>query len=250
VRVTREQATAHCEKIFHRFWDHQLRRVKEQAESASRDQTRPTRHSGVPIAWNDGPVTASVLSFVCLVRHGETPWTLTGQHTGRTDIPLTARGEDQARTLTARLHDMHFTDVFTSPLERARRTCELAGFANDATIDPDLLEWNYGDYEGRRTSEIVDIRPGWRLFDDGCPNGESIEDVVLRTERVITRVRQCSGNVLLFAHRDVLRVVTARWLDLPGREGRRLYLDTGSVSILGYDHGQNEPAIRLWNECP
>jgi broad specificity phosphatase PhoE len=195
-------------------------------------------------------VDATVLPYVCLIRHGETPWTITGRHTGRTDIPLTVRGEDEARALSARLRGMRFSDVFTSPLQRARRTCELAGFAAVAATDFDLVEWNYGDYEGRRTSEIVVARPSWHLFEDGCPNGELLEDVVLRADRVIARMRHCSGNVLLFAHRDILRVLTARWADLPGREGRRLYLGTGSLSILGYDHGPNEPVIRLWNDCP
>ena len=193
-------------------------------------------------------MSSTVLPYLCLVRHGETPWTLTGQHTGRTDIPLTARGEEQARALHARLHDMRFTDVFTSPLQRARLTCELAGFGPVATIDADLVEWDYGDYEGRRTAEIRVDHPTWRLFDDGCPKGESAADVGARADRVIDRLHRCVGNVLLFGHRDMLRVLAARWLQFPALDGRRFYLDPGSLSLLGYDHNTSEPVIRLWNK--
>jgi probable phosphoglycerate mutase len=193
-------------------------------------------------------VDATPLPQVCLVRHGETAWTITGQHTGRTDIPLTPRGEDEARNLRVRLHHMRFGDVFTSPLQRSRLTSELAGF--DAQAEPDLMEWDYGSYEGRRTSEIRAERQEWDLFRDGCPGGETVSAVAARADRVIDRVRHCAGNVLLFAHRDILRVLAARWLDLAGREGRRFYLHTGSVSILGYDHGLSEPVIRMWNSVP
>jgi broad specificity phosphatase PhoE len=192
-------------------------------------------------------VAGKVLPFACLIRHGETEWTITGQHTGRTDIPLTSRGEEEARTIGTRLRGMRFSDVFTSPLQRARRTCELAGFGADAATDADLIEWDYGEYEGRRTSDIRAENPTWDLFDDGCPKGESVEDIAARADRVIARVRRRTGNVLLFAHRDILRVLAARWLELPAHDGRRLYLDTGSLSILGYNHGPNEPVIRLWN---
>jgi probable phosphoglycerate mutase len=139
------------------------------------------------------------------------------------------------------------SDGFTSPLQRARRTCELAGFGSVAAVDADLVEWDYGDYEGRRTAEIKANRPGWQLFDDGCPNGETADDVGVRADKVIARIRRCTGNVLLFGHRDMFRVIAARWLDLPAREGRRLYLATGSLSILGYDHTLDEPVIRSWN---
>ena len=185
---------------------------------------------------------------VCIVRHGETAWTVTGQHTGRTDIPLTTRGEEQARALGARLREMRFGDVFTSPLQRARRTCELAGFGASAIVDADLVEWDYGEHEGRRTAEIRAQRPMWELFEDGCPNGESAADVGARADRVIDRLRLRAGNVLLFGHRDMLRVMTARWLQFPALEGRRFYLDVGSLSLLGYDHTTSEPVIRLWNE--
>jgi probable phosphoglycerate mutase len=189
---------------------------------------------------------SATLQAVCLARHGETTWTVTGQHTGRSDIPLTARGEDEARSLSAVLHTMQFVKVFTSPLQRARRTSELAGFA-PAQPDSDLMEWDYGTYEGRRTSDIRAERPAWRLFEDGCPGGETAEAVGVRADRVITRVRNCAGNVLIFAHRDILRALAARWIELAAREGRRFYLATGSVSILGYDHDMQEPVIRLWN---
>jgi probable phosphoglycerate mutase len=185
---------------------------------------------------------------VCIVRHGETAWTVTGQHTGRTDIPLTARGEEQARALGARLREMRFGEVFTSPLQRAKRTCELAGFGAMATIDADLVEWDYGDYDGRRTAEIRAQRPIWELFEDGCPNGESAADVGARADRVIDRLRRRGGNVLVFGHRDMFRVLAARWLQFPALEGRRFYLDAGSLSLLGYDHTTSEPVIRLWNE--
>ena len=194
-----------------------------------------------------GSVAASILPCVYLVRHGETQWTITGQHTGRSDIPLTTRGEDEARTLAVPLRSMLFTDVFTSPLQRAKRTCELAGFGDAARADADLLEWDYGEYDGRRTSEIRAEHPAWDLFADGCPDGESVVDVGVRADRLIARVRQCTGNVLLFAHRDIFRVVAARWVDLAPDDGRRFYLDTGAVSILGYHHTLDEPVIRLWN---
>ena len=192
----------------------------------------------------------TILPCICLVRHGETEWTVTGQHTGRSDIHLTARGEDEARMLAVALRRMRFSDVFTSPLQRATRTCELAGFGDAARTDEDLLEWDYGDYEGRRTSEIRAARPEWDLFTDGCPNGESVADVGARADRVIARLRLCTGNVLLFAHRDIFRVLAARWIQLPPDEGRRLYLDTGASSILGYHHTVEEPVIRSWNLVP
>ena len=183
-----------------------------------------------------------------LVRHGETAWTVTGQHTGRTDIPLSPLGQEQARTLGARLRGMGFSAVFTSPLQRASRTCELAGFDARATVDADLVEWDYGEYEGRRTADILVDHPTWRLFEDGCPNGESAADVGARADRVIDRLRRRAGNVLLFGHRDMLRVMAARWLTFSAVEGRRFFLDTGALSVLGYDHTTSEPVIRVWNE--
>lgn len=188
------------------------------------------------------------LPKVYLVRHGETAWTISGRHTGRTDIPLTERGERDAQELSARLKGMTFVNVLTSPLQRARRTGELAGFGAQAEADVDLLEWNYGEYEGRRTSDIEAERPGWHLLDDGCPGGETVEVVGARADRVIARVRACAGDVLLFAHRDIFRVLAARWLGLAAREGRCFYLATASLSVMGYHHDLDEPVVHLWND--
>ena len=192
-----------------------------------------------------------MLPSVTLVRHGETEWSASGRHTGRTDIPLTEEGERKARGLRERLEGQTFDRVFTSPLKRARRTCELAGFGERAKVDPDLLEWNYGDYEGRKTSEIMAERPGWLLFRDGCPNGEQPADVGARADRVIARLRAAETRALVFSSGHILRVLAARWLGLAPSEGRLFMLGTASVSILGYEHDKNEPAIQLWNEgCP
>ncbi len=186
---------------------------------------------------------------IYLVRHGETAWTISGQHTGRTDIALTERGERDAQELSARLRGMTFADVLTSPLRRARRTSDLAGFGARAGADADLLEWDYGAYEGRRTADIRAERPGWHLFEDGCPSGETVEVVGARADRVIARIRACAGDVLLFAHRDILRVLAARWLGVAAREGRHFYLTTASLSVLGYHHDLDETVIRLWNDA-
>lgn len=191
---------------------------------------------------------ASSLQQVWLVRHGETAWTVTGQHTGRTDIPLTAHGEDEARKLARRLQRTQFQAVLTSPLQRAHRTCELAGFAEVAQVDANLSEWDYGDYEGARTSEIQSTRPSWRLFEDGCPGGETIDAVATRADHALELTHHYSGNVLIFSHRDILRVLASRWIGMPAIEGRRFYLATGSISILGYGHDVHEPVIRLWND--
>ncbi len=168
--------------------------------------------------------------------------------TGRTDIPLTERGERDAQKLIARLDGMTFAGVLTSPLQRARRTGELAGFGERAEPDPDLMEWDYGAYEGRRTSDIRAERPGWRLFEDGCPGGETVEAVSVRADPVIGRIRALGGDALVFAHRDILRILAIRWLSLRAVEARHLYLTTASLSILGYDHDLDEPVIRLWND--
>lgn len=184
-----------------------------------------------------------------LARHGETEWTLSGQHTGLTDIPLTAVGEGQARRLCERLKPVRFTKVFSSPLQRARRTCELCGYGSAAEVDRDLTEWNYGDYEGKKREEILASQPGWIIFRDGCPNGESPEDVGIRANRVITRIRQVQGNVLVFSSGHFLRVLIARWLGLEPLAGRYFKLSTATLSILGYDHSNtSEPVIRLFNE--
>jgi probable phosphoglycerate mutase len=189
-----------------------------------------------------------VLPIVYLARHGETAWTLSGQHTGRTDLPLTERGERNARRLEERLRGLSFAKVFTSPLQRATRTCELAGFGAVAEIDRDLLEWNYGEYEGRRTADIHKERPDWQLFRDGCPGGESPNEVGTRADRMVKRVRAVEGDVLAFSSAHFLRVFAARWLGLDAAFGRYFLLSTASVSALGYEHNLSEPVIRLWDD--
>jgi broad specificity phosphatase PhoE len=192
---------------------------------------------------------SEALPAAYLARHGETAWTVSGQHTGLSDIPLTERGERNALRLGERLKGLTFARVFTSPLQRARRTCELAGFGARAEIDPDLVEWNYGQYEGLRTADIRKERPGWELFHDGCPGGESLADVGARADRVIARVRAIEGNVLLFSSAHILRVLGARWIGLEPSGGRLLLLTTATLSIAGYEHNRSEPVIRLWNDA-
>jgi probable phosphoglycerate mutase len=188
------------------------------------------------------------LPEVYLVRHGETAWSVSGQHTGLTDLPLTERGEQNARRLAQRLRGLKFDRVFASPLQRARKTCELAGFGDVVEVMPELVEWNYGEYEGRRTSEIRVERPDWHLFRDGCPGGESPSQVGERADRVVNKVRAVTGNVLLFSSAHFLRVLAARWLKLPPEAGRYLVLSVASVSVVGYEHDLSEPVIRLWND--
>jgi probable phosphoglycerate mutase len=191
---------------------------------------------------------SDTLPIIYLARHGETAWSLSGQHTGLTDLPLTARGEENARRLQKRLAGLTFAKVFTSPLQRARRTCELAGFGNVAEVDNNLLEWNYGDYEGRRTPEIHAERPDWQLFRDGCPGGESPAQIGTRADKVVNRVRAIKDNVLLFSSGHFLRVFASRWLGLEPATGRFLVLSTASLSTLGYENNLSQPAIRLWND--
>ena len=191
----------------------------------------------------------AVLPIVCLARHGETAWSLSGQHTGLTDLPLTERGESDARSLEPRLKGMAFSKVFSSPLKRAVRTGELAGFGDRSEIDADLVEWNYGEYEGIRTADIHKQRPNWQLFRDGCPGGESPDQIGARADRVVARVRSIKANVLLFSSGHFLRVLAARWLGLDAGAGAFFVLETASVSILGYEHNLSEPAIRLWNDA-
>jgi broad specificity phosphatase PhoE len=189
-----------------------------------------------------------LLPKIYLARHGETEWSLSGQHTGVTDIPLTANGERNARSLGERLRGTSFVKVLTSPLQRARRTCELAGFGAHADIDPDLVEWNYGDYEGKRTADIRKERPSWFLFRDGCPGGESPQAVGARADRVIARLREINGDGIVFSHGHFLRVLGARWLGLSTTDGRLLLLTTASLSVLSYEHDLDEPVLRLWND--
>jgi probable phosphoglycerate mutase len=192
---------------------------------------------------------SDVLQVVYLARHGETAWSLTGQHTGLTDLPLTERGERTARRLGERLKELSFVKVFCSPLQRAARTCELAGFKDAAETDRDLVEWDYGQYEGRRTAEIRAERPDWNLFRDGCPGGEMPQQASARADRVLGRVRAVAGNVLLFSSGHFIRVLAARWLGIDAAPNSRYFmLSTASLSALGYEHDRSRPVIQLWNE--
>jgi probable phosphoglycerate mutase len=191
---------------------------------------------------------STALPNIYLARHGETTWSASGQHTGRTDIPLTERGEENARRLGERLRGLHFAVVLTSPLQRARRTCELAGFT-PTRVDPDLAEWDYGAYEGRRTEEIQRERPDWYLFRDGCPGGESVVDIGARADRVLAQLRAASGDVLVFAHGHIIRVLAARWLGLPPGDARLFLCGTASLGLLSHEHNSAlEPVLALWND--
>ena len=191
---------------------------------------------------------SEALPVVYQARHGETAWSLSGQHTCLTDLPLTPNGERNARRLAVRLKGMTFATVFTSPLRRAVRTCELAGLGTVAEADPDLVEWNYGQYEGLRSPEILARHPDWQLFPDGAPGGESPAQVSERADRVVQRIRTVSGDVLCFSSGHFIRVLTARWLALgPGTGGKYFLLSPASLSALSYDHNLSRPVIRLWN---
>lgn len=185
---------------------------------------------------------------IYLVRHGETEWSLSGRHTGRTDIPLTANGEEAARKVAGRLPKLAFTAVWSSPSQRAKSTCVLAGFGEARIVKDDLAEWNYGAYEGVTTKEILAQRPGWQLFRDGCPDGEAAADVGARADRIIAGLRALGGPVLLFSSAHFLRVLVARWLGLPPEDGKHFVLDTASISVLGYEHDLSEPVVRRWNQ--
>jgi len=186
-----------------------------------------------------------------LVRHGETEWSLSGQHTSRTDIPLTERGERQARDLRQRLNETEFSGVFSSSRQRARRTYALADLIQEAEIEPDLVEWDYGDYEGRRSADICRERPDWNLFRDGCPGGETPAQVSDRADRLIARLRALQGNIALFSHGQFGCALAARWIGLPVIEGQHFLLDPASLSILGYEPNHpSVPAILLWNATP
>jgi broad specificity phosphatase PhoE len=185
---------------------------------------------------------------ITLVRHGETEWSASGKHTGRRDIPLTAKGEDAARKVGDRLRDKSFATVWSSPSVRARRTAELAGFGAAAETKPDLAEWDYGAYEGLKTKEILLERPGWSLFRDGCPEGESVAEAGARADRMVAALRAVNGDVLVFSSAHFLRTLTARWLGLPATDGALFVLDTASLSVLGYEHDMTEPVLRRWNQ--
>lgn len=188
------------------------------------------------------------LPVICVARHGDTAWTVSGQHTGLTDLILTPDGEHNACLLAKRLKNMKFARVFTSPLQRARQTCELAGFGAFAEVDSDLVEWDYGAYEGLRSAEILARRPDWQLFRDGCPGGETPSDIGSRADRVIQRVRAVAADVLMFSSGHFIRVLAARWLALSASAGKYFVLNTASLSVLGYEHNLAQPVIRLWNE--
>ncbi len=182
---------------------------------------------------------------VFAIRHGETAWSLSGQHTGTTDIPLTDNGRQLAERLRPVLAKETFALVLVSPLQRARETCALAGLGDAAVVERDLVEWNYGEYEGLTPKQIHETRPGWLIFRDGCPGGESPEQVSARVDRVIARARAAEGDVALFAHGHVLRALVARWIGLPASEGQHFLLDTGTLCILGYY--RDVPAVKVWN---
>ena len=191
---------------------------------------------------------SSALPKLYLARHGDTAWTDSHQHTGRTDLPLNARGEEHARQLGERLRDFSFAQVFISPLQRASKTCELAGFGGAAQIDSDLIEWDYGALEGTLTSDILKRRPGWELYRDGCPDGESPEDVAARADHFIARVRCIDGDVLAFSSGHIIRMIAARWLGVPPAAGRFFFCRPASVGVLGFEHhSREEPIIGLWN---
>ena len=191
----------------------------------------------------------SALPQLYVMRHGETAWSLSGQHTGRTDVPLTEQGEQDARKLAEQLRTVRFHRVFTSPMQRARRTCELAGLGEGAQIEPDLTEWDYGDYEGQRPIDIRKERPDWNVFRDGCPGGKSPRQISRRADQLIARLRVQDGNIAIFSHGHFGRVLAARWIDLKVEHAQRFLRNTASISILGYEHNRAaEPAIILWNK--
>lgn len=182
---------------------------------------------------------------IFLIRHGETEWSRSGKHTGVTDVPLTEQGRKTARLLQPVLAREIFELVLTSPLQRARETCEIAGLRESSAVEPDLMEWSYGEYEGLTTRQIQQARSGWSLFRDGCPGGEAPVQVAARADRVLAKVRATAGNVALFAHGHILRIIAARWLDQPPSLGERLLLDTATLSVLGYYY--ETPALKIWN---
>jgi probable phosphoglycerate mutase len=191
---------------------------------------------------------SSAFPEIYLVRHGETEWSRSGRHTGRSDIPLTSAGEEAARKVAERLQGISFSAVWSSPSQRASNTCALAGFGDARIIKDDLAEWDYGAYEGVTTKEILVDRPGWQLFRDGCPNGEMVADVGARADRIIAGFREVGATMLVFSSSHFLRVLAARWLGLPPEGGTHFVLDTTSISVFGYEHDLTEPVIRRWNQ--
>jgi len=194
-----------------------------------------------------GQPAATDLPHIYLIRHGETAWSRSGQHTGRTDLPLTPEGEAEARKLPNRLAGIHFDQVYSSPRQRARRTCELAGLGGGMTIEPDLAEWDYGDYEGLRTEEIRSTRPDWNIYRDGCPGGESPADMAARADRLIERLGRLPGTTMLFSHGHFSRVLAVRWVGWPVPAAAHLLVNTASLSLLTCEQSRSRPVIGLWN---
>ncbi|MEA2710534.1 MAG: hypothetical protein QOF78_3135 [Phycisphaerales bacterium] len=208
-------------------------------------------HAAEAARTRETMMNSRMVPRIHLIRHGETEWSLSGRHTSGTDIPLTERGERQAHQLGERLRHIELSQVWTSPLQRARRTCELAGFASVMKVEPAITEWNYGDYEGLTSAEIRARHPHWNLFQHGCPGGESPADVSDRVDQILPRLRAAEGNAAVFSHGHFLRALAARWLALTVREGQRLLLHTASLSILSGEHdSRDEPVIVLWNSGP
>jgi broad specificity phosphatase PhoE len=191
---------------------------------------------------------SSAFPEIYLVRHGETEWSLSGRHTGRSDIPLTGKGEEAARGVANRLHGQSFAAVWSSPSQRAMNTCALAGFGSGRIVKDDLAEWDYGAYEGLTSKQIHAQCPDWQLFRDGCPDGEAAADAGARADRIIGEIREANARVLVFSSSHFLRVLGARWLNLPPENGASFVLDTTSISVLGYEHDLSEPVIRKWNQ--
>lgn len=183
---------------------------------------------------------------IYLIRHGETQWTLSGQHTGITDIPLTKNGEKQAEEIGDKLRGHPFHSIFTSPLARAKQTCQIAGLLKNAIVDPTLVEWNYGDYEGKTSLEIWKTQPHWTIFSSGAPHGESVADIGARAKKFLAKIQSIHGDVALFSHGHFLRVLAACWLQLSAHEGRLFALEPGSISILGFE--KKTPVLLLWND--
>jgi probable phosphoglycerate mutase len=207
----------------------------------------PDRPSRVDRRHEEVAVSESPFPQITLVRHGETDWSRSGRHTGRSDIPLTSAGEAAAQALAPRLASRAYAAVWSSPSSRAATTCALAGFGDRCTIKPDLAEWDYGAYEGRTTREILAENTDWRLFRDGCPGGEAAADVGTRADRIIAAIRAVDADLILFSSAHALRVLAARWIGLKPEAGALLVLGTASVSVLGYEHDRSEPVLRAWN---
>jgi probable phosphoglycerate mutase len=189
-----------------------------------------------------------MVTKIILIRHGDTQWSLSGKHTGKTDLPLTEGGEQRASSLRPKLQEIAFDHVFTSPLQRARRTCELAGLGAVAQVDPNLHEWDYGAYEGLTTGQIRALQPGWGVFKDGCPKGESVEQVCQRADAVLDRLRALGGTIAVFSHGHFSRSLGVRWIGLPLLDGQRFSLGTATLSVLGFaEHDAEAPAISVWN---